>query len=71
VLFALTFCAMFAGIGMLIQGGREVALGFTTLPWRAGQYALRDPANGHTLSLAGAPGTPFKSMKAAREFAAE
>jgi hypothetical protein len=64
-------CLMFAGIGLFIQGGREVALGFTTLPWRAGEFELRDPAGGRILSQPGPTATPFKSMKAAREFAAK
>jgi hypothetical protein len=50
-----------------IQNFREADCGYTTLPWRAGELELRDPADGRILVPAGA-GVRFDSLKDAREW---
>jgi hypothetical protein len=53
----------------LIQRGRELRHGYTTIPWLAVGVELRDPVDGQTLVRAGVNHPSFTSMKQAREFA--
>ena len=57
-------------VGIAVQITQESESGYTTIPARAHELDLRDPANGRILSRAGEDGTPFKTLKAARSFAA-
>ena len=58
-------------IGSLVQRGRELQSGYTTIPWLAGEVTLRDPRDGQVLLTGRVDQRTFTSTKRAREFASQ
>jgi hypothetical protein len=58
-------------IGSLVQRGRELQSGYTTIPWLAGEVTLRDPRDGQVLLTGRVDQRTFTSIERAREFASQ
>jgi hypothetical protein len=68
---ALALASQTGNMWGLVQRGRELQRGYTTIPWLAGEVELRDPADGRVLVPRRYGGAPFRTMSLARAFAGE
>jgi hypothetical protein len=71
VLALLAFASQTAHIAGLVQRGRELQSGYTTIPWLAGEVKLRDPVDGRLLVAGGLEQPKFTSIKRARDYGSD